>query len=62
MTPEKIQELAMEVACKAVLDYGEGGETECQRAEEKSLWRDHPAYVAAIWMAEKLGKDSGLSL
>lgn len=49
-----LEKEAMEIACKAVLEFGEGDENEYQRALEGNLWLDHPAYVAAKEMAERL--------
>lgn len=44
----KIEQRAMEIACKAVRDFGEGCADEQEAARTLSLWRDHPAYQAAL--------------
>jgi hypothetical protein len=45
---ESVEALAMKIACKAVMDYGEGDASEAARARNGNLWRDHPAYQAAL--------------
>lgn len=55
MTNESIEQRAMRTACRAVLRYGEGDEREQKAAKELNLWKDHPAYVAAMAMAKELG-------
>lgn len=39
---------AMRIACETVKWYGEGDVREQEAAKELNLWRDHPAYVAAM--------------
>jgi hypothetical protein len=43
-----IEDRAMTIACATVKEFGEGGESEQIAANARTLWKDHPAYRAAL--------------
>lgn len=45
---KSLLEQAQEIACRVVLDYGEGDAQEHQAATAGKLWNDHPAVQAAL--------------
>lgn len=45
---EDAHALANQIACRVVLDYGEGDSREQDAAKAGALWKDHPAFQTAL--------------